>query len=102
MPATIELLASFAGAAALVFILSAALIAQHDGILDSIEKRHEISKARQAARVVESWLNNGRIGKLDFGDENVTFRVEERLIMAYKGKLIEVEGVFVDDRSEPV
>lgn len=102
MPVTIEFLVSFAATIALVFILSAALTAQHDEVLDSMKNRQEISKAKDAARAVETWLNNGRISKLDFQKENITFRIEERLIIAYNDKFIEVEGVFVNDKAEPI
>jgi hypothetical protein len=102
MPITIEFLVSFAASLALVFILSAALTAQHDEILDSMKNRKEIAKAKQVAREIETWLNNGRISKLDYGSENITFRIEERLIISHNEKFIEVEGVFVNDRSEPV
>jgi hypothetical protein len=102
MPVTLEFLSSFAATLALVFILAAALAAQHDEITESMKSRREISKAALAAREVESWLNNGRISGLDFTDENLSVRIEKRLIVAYNGKFIEVEGVFVNDRAEPV
>lgn len=102
MPLTIEFLVCFLAATALAFILTSALIAEHEDVMRSMEARHDISKAKNAARTIESWLNNGRITTLDFTEENITFRIEERLIISHEEELIEVEGVFVNEKSEPV
>ena len=102
MPVTIEFLVSFLAAISLVFILSSALMEQHGEIMESMKKRHEISRVKGVARDIESWLNNGRIISSEFGGGNLTFRIEERLIVSYGDKVIEAEGVFVNDLSEPV
>ena len=102
MPVTLEFLSSFAATIALISILAAALAVQQGEISESMKNRQEIAKATLAAREVESWLNNGRIGALDFTGRNMSVRIEERLIVACGEKFIEVEGVFVNDRAEPV
>lgn len=102
MPATIEFLISFAATLALVFILASALSAQHAKIIQSMKGQHEISKAKKAARAVETWLNNGKGIGMDFKEENISFRLEERFLVDFNRKTIEVEGVFIDDEAEPV
>lgn len=102
MPVTIEFLVSFAATLGLIFILASALSAQHAKIVQSISQQQEISKAKKAARAVETWLNNGKVMPLDFRDENISFRLEERFLVDYDEKTIEVEGVFIDDEAEPV
>jgi hypothetical protein len=102
MSLSVEFLLSFAATLALVFILVSALEAQHSSILASMENQVQIAKAKKAARTVESWLNNGRMTELDFTNENLSFRIEERFIVDYNSRVIEVEGVFRDDPAEPV
>ena len=101
MSVTIEFLISFTATLSLVFILASALSAQHAEVKESMEKRAEIAGVKSAARTIETWLNNGKMTNLELGD-NISFRIERRLIVASRDKYIEVEGVFENERSEPV
>ena len=101
MSVTIEFLVSFTATLSLVFILASALALEHAGVKESMEKRAEIARVRSAARTIETWLNNGKMTNLELGG-NLSFRIENRLIVASRDKYIEVEGVFGNERSEPV
>ena len=103
MGVTIELLIIFAATLAVISVLSSALIVQKDKVQDSLEDYSKVRKVRDAARTVEIWMNNGMMSSLDFYDENISFRIEGgRFFARYEGKVIEVEGVFLHEDSEPI
>ena len=58
---------------------------------------------KKAARTVEVWINDRMAADLDFYEENISFRIENgRFLVRHMGEIIEVEGVFEYDKTEPV
>ncbi len=100
---TVEFLMIFTATLLMVSLLSSALIAQHERVKETAEDLQRINAVKKAARTVEAWLNSGMVTDLDFYDEDIRFRVEgDRFLVMHDGKVIEVEGVFSHEDTEPL
>jgi len=100
---TAEFLFVFTATIILISVLASALIAQHEKAKETVVDFQRISNVKKAARTVEVWLNDRMITDLDFQEENISFRIEDdRFLVRHKGEIIEIEGVFEYDGTEPV
>jgi len=97
---TIEFLIGFSATVVMVYILSAALLAAHSEIQQTVFDYQKISRAKQAARIVETWLYDGRMSDLAF--EDLYFKLENSLIVDHPEGVIEIEGVFLNDNKQPI
>jgi hypothetical protein len=98
-----EFMLMFAATLAVMAVLSAALLAEREGILEKKDAIEHINRAEAAARAVEAMLNSGVKMDFSFADEGVKYGVEDgRLHVAYRGKVIEVGGVYAGNATEPV
>jgi len=101
--ATLEFLFSFAAIAAVVAILTIAIMAQNDSARARAEDMRRIAAAESAARAVEAALFSGTDISFDFEKENISYRVESgRMHVDHQDKVIEIGGVFIYDSAEPV
>lgn len=101
--ATPEYLLMFGATIVLVSLLAASL-AQERSVLDGrADELETASKAESAARALEGALSSGGRMEFDFRREGVYHSVERGVLHARAGeRLVEVRGVFHEDRSEPV
>ncbi len=90
-------------ALAITGLLSASLAAQSAELEGHKEEFMRISEAESAARALEALYFSGIDSRLEIGRGGVRFSVEDgRLHSDYRGKVVEIRGVFSNDRSEPV
>lgn len=92
-----------------IFLLTFALMSAicHEALSgagwDGFEAAKKTNRAEAAARAIESMLNCGTAMRFDFQGEGVRYSIREgRFNAEYKGKIIEVNGVYENDRSEPL
>lgn len=97
---TIEFIMGVAAMVAMIYVLSTALLAVHEGIRETVADYHRISKIKQAARAIETWMYTGQTSALVFPD--LYFRVEKTLLVDHPEGTIEIEGVFLNDPREPL
>ncbi|MBI5046922.1 hypothetical protein HZC07_04300 [Candidatus Micrarchaeota archaeon] len=101
--ASIEFLVIFLVTLALVSFLITFLSSQKtsaQNILDSIKN---IKKSEGAARAIEALYSNSIPMNFDFLEENISYRVEgNEFLVWYSGQVIEVGGVFIENKFEPV
>ena len=97
---TVEFLLSFSATVVMIYILSAALLTAHSEIQQTVFDHQKISRVKQAARIVETWMYDGQISELSFPDIN--FKVEHSLMVDHPEGVIEIEGVFLNDNKEPI
>ncbi|MBN1169877.1 hypothetical protein JXA56_02540 [Candidatus Micrarchaeota archaeon] len=97
---TIEFILSFAATAAIIYLLSAALLEVNNDIRETVADHHRLLRIKEAARTIEIWMYNGQASKLVFQD--IYFRVEKTLLVDHPEGIIEIEGVFLNDPREPV
>jgi Fe-S cluster assembly ATPase SufC len=101
--ATAEFLFVFTATIAVMSILTGALIAQNEVAQERIDEIEHIQKAEAAARALEAWMNSGITMKFGFHNEDVLYRIEnDSFHVSHEGKIIEIGGVFHNDRSEPL
>lgn len=81
--------------------IGASLLAQHEQAQGKADDMGEVLKAESAARAVEAWLGTGM--DMRFGFDDVSYRVENGTFrMWHGGDIIEIEGVFDGDTTEPL
>ncbi len=100
---SLEFLLIFTATLAVVSMMAAAIIAQSEAAEGKIGEAEAINKAGCAAAAVEAVLDAGGGMEFDFRDEGISYSVEKgKFHVRYRGKMIEVKGVFADDGAEPV
>jgi hypothetical protein len=101
--ATVEFLFAFTAVILIVSVISTALLLHKEKLEQKAEDLEQIVVAESAARTVEAALNTGIDLEFDFSDENISYSAEaNRFLVSYKGKIIEIKGVYVYEDSEPV
>lgn len=101
--ATLEFLLVSGATLVLLSLLAASLAAEESLLRDRAEELGAVTKAEAAARAVECMLNGGGGMEFDFRREGVYHSVENGHFHAScDDRMIEIGGVFRDDRSEPV
>ena len=82
-------------------IIGASLLMQHDGAKGKADEVAEVLKAESAARAVEAWLDCGM--DMRFQLKGVSYRVENGTFrMWHDNDIIEIEGIFDGDETEPL
>jgi len=100
---TVEFLFAFLASILMLSVLSAAVLTHKDKIKEKSGDIEHIIAAESAARAVETALNAGIEFNFDFSKENISYSAEEdRFLVHYKGKTIEIGGVFSYEDSEPI
>jgi len=100
--ATLEFLLIFGSTLALLSLLTASLMAEESLLRDRAEQLGAVSRAESAARALECMLNSGGGMEFDFRREGVYYSVEDGHLHArYDVKMIEVGGIFREDKAEP-
>ena len=78
-------------------------MSQNNSLRENLDDVKRIADAESAARAIEAWLNTGIKMKFNFYDEDVSYRIEgDSFHMNNHGKLIEIRGIFEDDKYEPL
>jgi hypothetical protein len=100
---TVEFLLIFGASLALISILAASLSAEEKAARDRGADIEMIMKAESAARAIEAMMHASADMKFDFREEGIYHSVEGGIFHAsYQGKVIEIRGVFIYDKAEPV
>lgn len=100
---TVEFLLVFTATLAVMSMLAAAVLAQHEKAKGKTDDLECINSAESAARAVEAWLNTGIVMEFSFYDENVSYRIEGNSFhVTHESNVIETEGVFREDKHEPL
>ncbi len=98
-----EFLLIFSISLVLFSTLASVLLSEQENLEQASLDFHKINSVKKASFAVSIWLNNGRIYPLDFSSENIFFRMEnDHFLVFYNDEVIEVEGVFDYDNSEPL
>ncbi|MBU0526901.1 MAG: hypothetical protein ABH983_06040 [Candidatus Micrarchaeota archaeon] len=100
---SLEFLLMFSISLVLFSTLASVLIVEQEKLQDAHADLQKITAVKQASFAASLWLNNGRIYPLDFSSENIFFRIEnDRFLVVYNMEVIEIEGVFDYEKSEPL
>jgi len=100
---TLEAMFAFLALLALISSLGGEMMAQAHDAQERAEGVGGKMGAEAAARAVEAMLNSGADLRFDFRSEGVRYSLENgRFHVLYGDKVIEVEGVYADDDSEPL
>ena len=101
--ASIEYLIIFGASLALVSILAISLGEEEAMLRGKSDDMQMGLRCEAAARAIESSLSSGAQMRFDFVKEGVRYSIEGgRFHAAYKGKTIEIGGLFIYDQAEPV
>jgi hypothetical protein len=101
--ATVEFLLVFTATLAVMSMLAAAVLVQHEKAIGKTDDLERINSAESAARAVEAWINTGIAMEFSFHEENVSYRIEGNSFhVTHEGNVIETNGVFREDGHEPL
>jgi hypothetical protein len=101
--ATLEAMASFLATAAMITILSMAIIGQISKARETAYSMERISESEGMVRALETCFLSGGNQTMDFSGNRTQYRVENgRFLVPHGSQVIEAEGVFVYDATEPV
>jgi len=97
--ATLEAMASFLATAAMITILSMAIIGQTAKARETAHSMEKISGSEGIAQALETCFLSGGNQTMDFNE----YRVENgSFLVSYGSQVIEADGVFAYDPTEPV
>lgn len=100
---TVEFLLASVLVAASIGALAAFLSAEVSAVRDKADEYAAINHIADVVRALEAAFNSGAEADAGFGRGQHGWRIERGALHAYyDGRVVEVRGVFSDDRAEPI
>jgi hypothetical protein len=100
---TVEFLLASVLVAALIGALASSMLAEVLAVRDKADEYVAINHVADVVCALEAAFNSGAEADAGFGRGQQGWRIERGVLHAYyEGRVVEVRGVFSDDRTEPI